>query len=130
MAWTYDVSLLATSDLFQVRFMIGDTDPADQLLKDEEIEFKLSMEGSVNAASVACCETLAAKYARQVDYDLGPHSIKASNLAKQFTALADRLRSNANKKLAAPLYTEPHDAIFDIDMMNSTPCQPLIDEEE
>jgi hypothetical protein len=32
--------------------------------------------------------------------------------------------------MAAPLYTEPHKAIFDVDMMNSTECPYPIDEEE
>ena len=37
MAWSYDVGALATSELYQIRLELQDTDATEMLLQDEEI---------------------------------------------------------------------------------------------
>lgn len=118
MAWTYDQTLLATSTTMQVRFLIGDTDSRDQLVMDEEIEFQLTLQGSVSGAAVACCEFLSAKFARTPDHSLGPYSVKASQKAEQFAKLAIRISKTAAKYTVPSLPSSQHTTIFDIDMMN------------
>lgn len=68
MAWTYDVSLLATSSLMQVRRLIGDVIQGDQQFADEEINWQLSENGSnIYLTGAECCRLLATKYSRDVD---------------------------------------------------------------
>lgn len=72
MAWSYDSSNLTTATsagrLNVVRFLVGDTDTADQILADAEINFALSVTGdNVYYAGSWACRTIAAKYSRFVD---------------------------------------------------------------
>ena len=97
--WSYSGNP-AASDLDAVRFAIGDTDTADQLLSDEEIAYLLT-NSTVSAASIAACEALAAKFARSVDRTVGSLSLSASQKAKQFRELAATLRRQ-RAVLAAP----------------------------
>lgn len=120
MSWTYDSTQLAISELYQVRFLIGDTDTSDQLLSDQEIEYLLDLHGSVSAAAIASCENLSAKYARQVDYRLGPQSVSASKRAEQFEKLAIRIKKQSSKYSVPTVSSDQHDAIFDINMMDFT----------
>jgi len=117
MAWTYVPAQLSTSQLYQVRFLIGDTDTNDQLLQDEEINFQISQIGSVNGAAVACCENIASKFARQADYSLGPYAIKASQKAMRYLELCDKLKRNSIA-CNSPYFYDPSRIIFDVDMMN------------
>lgn len=118
MAWTYNPTQLATSDLFQVRFLIGDTDSADQLLQDEEINFLLAQIGSVNGAAVACCDNLSAKFTRSVDHTLGPYSVKASQRATHFAQLAKQIGNRVSRYRVPSMSSDQHSSIFDIDMTN------------
>lgn len=95
MAWTYSGDP-QTSDKDMVRFEIGDTDSTDQLVSDEEITYALSVEPSILAAAARCCESLARKFARQIDYRLGPQYVYASQRAKAFAELAAELRARAS----------------------------------
>ena len=119
MAWTYNPALLATSSLFQVRFLIGDTDSSDPLLTDEEINFLLVKFVSADATAIASCENLSAKYARQVDTHLGPSTIRASQRTKHFAELAIRLTKQSSKLAIPSMSSDQHLPIFDKDMMNA-----------
>lgn len=118
MAWTYDLTKLATTPLYQVRFAIGDTEADIPLLQDEEILQVLgSRSNNIDLAAIDCCEAIAFKFAKKPDFRLGPETVNYSEVSKRYEALATKLK----KKLvgiSAPIYTEPHGAIFDIDMMN------------
>lgn len=118
MAWNYNPAQLAASELYQVRFLIGDTDTNDQQLQDEEITFLLTQCGSVNGAAVACCENLSAKYANLTDHSLGPYSVKASQKSKQFMDLAKRISKQASRYSVPSMSGDQHTSVFDIDMMN------------
>ena len=63
MTWTYSGDP-SDSDRDAVRFLIQDTDVANQLTYDEEIDYELVNGGSVLAAAVAVAETIAAKLSR------------------------------------------------------------------
>lgn len=132
MSFTYNAADLDTSDLYQVRFKIGDTDSSDALLQDEEINYLLAEYVSVKKASIQCCLNLAAKFARQVDYKLGPHSVSASKRATHFRQLAQDLSVGDVGSSAYPIYTGPTEerTIFDVDMMNDDICSHSDEEDE
>lgn len=60
MSWTY-ADDLAHSTLFQVRFLIQDTNTNRQLFSDEEVQWTLSQEANVYCAAAALCDVLVAK---------------------------------------------------------------------
>jgi hypothetical protein len=94
MTWSFDDTSLATSEKDQVRLLIGDTDTNDQLLSDEAIAFYLSQRGdSVNLAAADACDSIAAKYARQVDTKNGQLSVSASQRAEAYRKLGADLRA-------------------------------------
>ena len=93
MTWSYSVIGLTTNKKNQVRLMIGDTDTADQLIQDEEIElYLLQNSDEVIPSAVDCCEAIAAEFSRQADTTNGALSIKCSQRAKAYLVLADRIR--------------------------------------
>ena len=94
MTWSYSGDPGA-SDLDAVRFLIGDTDTSQQQLSNEEITYLLTAGGTVRAAALAACRSLSAKYSRLVDQSTGSISISYSQLAKQYQALANDIRSGA-----------------------------------
>ena len=120
MAFTYDASLLSSSELYQVRLKIGDTNSADAKLQDEEINYAISITTSVLAAAIKCCNLIVAKYAGDPDYSLGPHSVKASQRTKHYKELAAQLRTENINVNGVPSFTGPVEdfKIFDYDMMN------------
>ena len=95
MSWTYSESP-GSSELDEVRFLIGDTDANDQLLQDEEIEYLLDkwllVHGSVFYVASIACETIAAKYAREASYSADGVSVSLSELQAKFKAQAETLR--------------------------------------
>lgn len=95
MSWSYSGDP-QDSDLDEVRFLVQDTDPEDQLISDEEIEYIIAkwvnVYGSnfMNAAMVA--EAIAAKFAREVSYSADGVSVGVQELQQKYDALAMSLR--------------------------------------
>lgn len=59
MAQTYEPENIAASELFQVRFLIGDTDlNAGMVLQDEEIEWLLTQEANVYMAAAEAADKI------------------------------------------------------------------------
>jgi hypothetical protein len=75
--------------------LIGDTIESDPLLQDEEINFSLTVESSLNGAAALCCEAIAKKFAREADRGLGPMRIAASQKSTKYDAMAKDLRKKA-----------------------------------
>lgn len=103
MTFTYDLS--TTNG--KVRFEIGDTVQASAMLTDEEIAYALGENGSsvlVTAASL--CETLAMKFARDVDFSMDGQSVSASQKSKQYLALAATLRRRAGQGVGTIVTTK------------------------
>lgn len=98
MAWTFSDPENIPKDA--VRSMVGDTDPADHLISDEEINHALSEWDSTYRAAANICERLAAKFAREVTHSGDGLSFSGSDLHKHYMDLADRLLTIDRRKRA------------------------------
>lgn len=103
MTWSYSEDSLDTTTaigrLNSVRLLVGDTDPTDQLLQDEEINYGLAQtNNNMYYASAWCASTLAAKFARRVTTELnGQLKENYSDLSKQYFKLSAQLRQDGTK---------------------------------
>lgn len=101
MAWTYDPTVLGIETVEErrnsVRFLVGDTDTADQQIQDEEIVFALGQTGqNVYYAGAFVAETIAAKFARLVTSEVDRTlRVRYSDMQGQYRALAQDLREQA-----------------------------------
>jgi hypothetical protein len=103
MAWTYSDPNADPKDA--VRFLVGDTDDTDPLVSDEEIQYALAQWSNPYRAGAYVCESLAAKFAREVSHSGDGLSFSGSDLHKHYLALADRLlvmAKRAGRKGAKP----------------------------
>lgn len=97
MTWTYDATQLEGNELYQARFLIGDTDGGNPLVEDEEIQWVLTQYPNVFEASATLAEGLAAKFTSEVDVTADGLSYSARQLGENFRALAESLREEANR---------------------------------
>lgn len=98
MTWTYDPTKLTDATfgtLMQVRLMVEDTISTDPQLQDEEINWLVTQEGSTYLAAARAAETIAARYARQVDRSVGAMKLSASQRFKTYSELSSALRAKA-----------------------------------
>ena len=95
MAWSYSPSSLATNTTSQARFLIGDTNTNDQQLQDEEINFTLTLRGSIWGAAAMCCESIAANASRKADTTTGELRTLYSSIAKSYHARSAYYESQA-----------------------------------
>ncbi|HLS55751.1 MAG TPA: hypothetical protein VK052_06720 [Zeimonas sp.] len=91
MAWTYDADP-TTNPRDAVRLLLGDTDPDDPQLSDAELDYLLAQQHRPLAAAAAGAELLAARYAREVDLQIGDTREQASQRWQHYRALAAQLR--------------------------------------
>ena len=110
MAFSYILEELETSKLFQVRYLLGDTKPANNLMEDEEINFALGVSGNIYLAGARCAESLAARFAREttqrnanVTFD---HGAKQSH----FERLAKKLRNRKRRSIVTAKTNPPNDS--------------------
>jgi len=104
---TYDPTLATPKD--RIRLLIGDTGGIEgkELLRDEEIEALLSMEGSTLLAAAAAAEAIAAKLAQRTDTSLpGGVRIAFGQRADHYLRLAQRLRDQAAEGSAPELVAD------------------------
>lgn len=94
--WTYSGDP-RSSALDQVRFYIGDTDPNDKQLGDEEILFLISERDSIYAAASIACLGLVARYAREVTRTVGDLSVQASERQKHYQELHEHFASQVGE---------------------------------
>jgi len=95
--WTYDDP--TASDKDAVRFLVGDTDDADPLISDEEIGFFLEEWPDSNYhAAAETAESIAARFAREVNQSADGLSWSGDSLSQKYYELADRLRRMAARK--------------------------------
>lgn len=103
-SWTYNPEQLATSALFQVRLLVGDTDINDQLFQDGEINHYISRNpNSVTLAAAEVCEGISAKFARWTDASVDGVSESASQKSERYSARAKELKQDAYS-LALPVF--------------------------
>jgi hypothetical protein len=79
----------------QVRFEIGDINPAKALLTDAEITYAYSKEGTVLKAAARLAESLAARFASEDNTRVVTTQWGHANISKRFMELAKRLRQRA-----------------------------------
>ena len=92
MAWTYGGDP-ANSDRDAVRLQIGDTDSTDPQLTDAEVDYFLSQNGTVNAASLAAVRAIMAEYARLVTKAVGDLRINYSDRLEAYQALEKQMKA-------------------------------------
>lgn len=99
MAWTYSGDP-STSTKDSVRFLIGDTDSADQVVTDEEIDWALTVvDDSIYQAAHDLCVSLAAKFARlATSKSVGDLSLSYADRSSAFYSLADRILDLASRR--------------------------------
>jgi len=94
----------SASDKDAVRFLLGDTVEAAEMVSDEEIEYMISkwkpVWGTVEFVAAAIAETLAARYVREANYSADGVSVSLANLGNQFRELAASLRQQHKNLLA------------------------------
>lgn len=100
--WTYSGDP-ANSSLDLVRFLIGDTNPKDQLLWDGEINYLISKYNKPLNAAIQACETIVAKFSRMCDERVGQVDIKFSQKIKQYLSMRDTLRMRVALTDVTPL---------------------------
>jgi len=100
MTWSYAPGV--SQPRHQVRLLIGDVIAIDPQMQDEEIDWLVSQEQNVYAAAAACADSLAARYARQVDKAVGDLRISFSQKQAAYEAMALQLRSRRGNLYQVP----------------------------
>ncbi len=101
MGWSYDVTKLATSERYQVRLELQDTDAEEMLLQDEEIDWIITQESSPLLASARGAEIIARLFARQADSVENPTvKLKFTKRVDAYQKLALTLRKRASSARA------------------------------
>lgn len=93
MAFTYEADL-SLSKRDQVRFLVGDTDPTEFFLHDDEINWLISQWGSKGSAyyvAAMAAESIAARFAREVTTSSDSQTVSTSELQQKYLDLAARL---------------------------------------
>lgn len=101
--WTFNPDDM-TTDLNKVRRLIGDVSSTAPLFQDEEIDFFTSSETNVFGAASLACESLAGLYAAQVNKQVGPLRLDASQKYDHFRDLAGRYAVLAKSKGSPQIY--------------------------
>jgi len=84
MAWSYSGNP-ATSPLDELRFKIGDTDPAAPIFSDEELEYILAANnGNMMASCTQCVQAAIAKYGRLKDEVIGGLEAKYQQIYENY----------------------------------------------
>lgn len=104
MTWTYSGDPSATL-LDELRFWVQDTDPAVQLLTDEECRYLLvkwlPVSDSIVFTAAVACEVVSAKFAGEVAVSADGVSVSTGDLQEKYLRLAARLREQYKADLAS-----------------------------
>lgn len=102
MAFTYDGDP-GRSSRDEVRFLLGDTtSPGD--LSDEEVDYLLATYTTAGSAALNGARTLMAKFAGEVDRQVGDLRISASQKYRQYSALIAELVEVASRTTPNNIY--------------------------
>lgn len=86
MSWSYSGDP-ASSDRDAVRWLVSDTETADQLASDEEIAWAVDQGGGVYGAALTVAKAIRAAFARQASITVGPVSAQLSQRAEQYAGI-------------------------------------------
>lgn len=101
MSWSYNPNL--STDLDQVRFLIGDTDTTEQQLSNEELTWVLTQQANIYAAAAQACRNLQAHYARKATKSVGDLSIQWAELHDNYKELSIDLDRLAARYTTVPV---------------------------
>lgn len=99
----------STSPKDRVRFELADTAKNAPILSDEEIDFCITQESTIEGAIAKGAETITAKFRRQVNVRVGQLSLDYQARAQQYEALALQWRQvakGANNSMPTSVATE------------------------
>jgi hypothetical protein len=110
-----------------VRFLIGDDDPNNELMTDQQVQNAIdNSTGGMFAAAALACRSLAARYARQVTTSSEQTRADLSKKSEAFAKLADWYEKKSDEEKAesaapyfVPAGTDPnqaHEPIWDVGM--------------
>jgi len=94
MTFTYTASP-DDEDIDAVRLLVGDVDPTEPQLQDEEIQFLIdtwSYKGSNYYVASMAAETIASRYTREINLSADSQSLQTGELQQKYLTLAERLR--------------------------------------
>ena len=111
----------------QVRFLIGDTDENDQLLRDAEINYFLTQYNNVAInAAVQCLEAIMAKFSRMVNETVGGVKIdftdKIKNMNFMKVALIQRIATTTATPYAGGISISD---MIQVAQNSDRPCPPM-----
>lgn len=105
MSFTYDV----TTDVGKIRLLITDTDSADPIFSDQEIDAFQSLETTIRSTAALALETIARSEA------LTQKVIKTLQLSTDGAKLSQELRQHAEALRAQDMaVNDPDDVFFDV----------------
>lgn len=99
-SWTY-TGRPGTESLDAVRFLVGDVDPSDKQVGDEEISWAITQEANTTLAAALICEHLCGRYSREVNSSSSDLNRAYATKATAYAAKAKALRAKGNS-WAAP----------------------------
>jgi hypothetical protein len=104
-SWTYTLADLATTPLFQLRWLIGDTLPADPQIADEELTWAMTQRSSIYGAAADACRSLATQMGRQADSVQGNLRTTYSARSRAYAAASGRFEVMAMVRSAGMPYS-------------------------
>lgn len=120
MTFSYDAP--GVSDKDTVRFLLQDTNSAEAMLSDEEIQYAIAkwmpLWGSLEFVASSLASTIASRYAREASYSADGVSISLGPVGDQYRQLAADLRAQHKSLLVggspdvggiSPYEQRPHD---------------------
>ena len=93
MAFTYSPTLATSKDV--VRFLVGDADPGDPLLQDEEIAWVLTQVAEPYHAAAVACQSIVGSLSKQVSTAIGQTKLALEQRAASYRMLVNELRTQA-----------------------------------
>ncbi|MFI3171101.1 MAG: hypothetical protein R3Y58_01830 [Eubacteriales bacterium] len=88
MTFTYEISKLAETPLFQVRFRLGDTEEDTARFDDGEIAYMLELHNNnIVATCIGCVTALLPKLTTSTEFTVGPYSEKEGANAFDYWSL-------------------------------------------
>lgn len=102
MAFNYTTGNILLNGRDRIRFELGDTDSANPLLQDEEIDAVIVIEGGFYRAAAMCAFTIARKFSREVSYSVGPLKLDLGARAKSYREMADVFLKQAAREGTQP----------------------------
>lgn len=104
MSWTYSGDP-SVSNKDAIRFLVGDTNGADPLATDEEIEWALALKSNIYNAAALIASGIAINLARlKISFKIGPISEEYGDRAKFYAARAKELSELASTNATISVY--------------------------